>query len=116
MITSVMTKSKVWDSKSAMASSPLPGLDLYIRASVAIDLPRDVIDAAGKGRRRLGEPEDLGALAFAPIALPALGGGGCATSILHFDCLAEPLVIVRELVDDASRPILPLGAQLGGIS
>ena len=36
----------------------LPWLQLDVRAGVAVDLPRDVIGAAGEGEARFGEPGD----------------------------------------------------------
>ena len=42
----------------------LPRLELDVGAGVAVDLPRDIIGAAGEGQARLGEPHDRQRLSF----------------------------------------------------
>src|SRR3569623_2380327 len=48
---------------------PLPGLELDLRARVAIDLPGDVVGAAGEGEAGLGEAEN--GVEFPVALLPA---------------------------------------------
>ena len=52
--------------------APLPRLDLDLRPGVAVDLPGEIIDAAGIGGRRLGEPDQAQRLAPPPEPPPAL--------------------------------------------
>jgi CheY-like chemotaxis protein len=51
--------------------APLPRLELDVGAGVAVDLPRDIIGAAGEGRARLGEPQHRQRLALDPPPRPA---------------------------------------------
>src|SRR3546814_8652514 len=78
-----------------------PGLELDLRARVAIDLPRQIIDPAGIGQAGIGEPRDAEQLALQPPARPA------ARACPGRDCgnggRAEPFV-TRRIGIDARLP------------
>src|SRR3546814_16055035 len=57
----------------------LPGLDLDPGAGVAIDLPREIVDAAGVGEGRFRQPHDAERLALDPPARPAAAEIGRAS-------------------------------------
>ena len=96
--------------------APLPGLDLDVGAGVAVDLPGDVVGAAGEGRSwpwRAGAPSS--ALPFDCCRRAQLAARAAAASRHRgkSPASAEPLVAVGIGVDDRVAAALALGAQLG---
>ena len=51
--------------------APLPRLELDVGAGVAVDLPRDIIRAAGEGQARLGEAQHATAPSLRSAAAPS---------------------------------------------
>src|SRR5436190_514608 len=94
---------------------PLPRRQFDVGPGVAVDLPRNVIGAAGEGQAGLGEAQHRQTLPFDPAPRPAWTPAAFMLAHLGKRGLGEAAVALGLDVDHRRNLDPPLGAKLGRI-
>ena len=90
------------------------GLSSIVGAGVAVDLPGDIIGAAGEGEAGLGEPGDRVELALALLAVATTRRSARPERRLRSRAaVGEPLVALGVSIDDLGRPVDSFRPQFG---
>src|SRR5436190_9100322 len=109
--------------------APLPRLDLDPRPRVAVDLPGEIVGAAGIGGGRLGQAKGSQRLALAPRSAPPASHGLGRSDQAYLSIwagsgqlrdaregrIADPNIAFMIRFDDARRPLPALGPKFRGI-